>query len=103
MIILVSGCLETKPEMNNTSNISEKPRVVDTAISDLALRLNVQAEQIRILNVEKVNWPDASLGYPEKGMMYAQVITPGYRIILDAGGRTYEYHSDMVRVVGPKE
>ena len=39
MILLFSGCVETKPVINNTSNVSEKPQVVDTAISDLATRV----------------------------------------------------------------
>jgi hypothetical protein len=28
-------------------------------------------------------------------MMYAQVITPGYLIILAAEGQQYEYHTDQ--------
>lgn len=43
------------------------------------------------------------MGFPEEGMMYTQVITPGFRIILKAEGNFYEYHSDYKRVVGPKE
>jgi hypothetical protein len=39
-------------------------------------------------------WPDASLGCPLPGMTYAQVLTPGHRVILATGGRTYEYHTD---------
>ncbi len=27
--------------------------------------------------------------------MYAQVITPGYRITLEAGGQTYAYHTSL--------
>ena len=36
-------------------------------------------------------------------MMYAQVITPGFKIILKAGTKLYEYHSDYKRVVEPVE
>jgi len=51
-------------------------------------------DKITIASVEAVEWPDASLGCPELGMVYAQVITPGYRIILTVSGEQYEYHSD---------
>jgi hypothetical protein len=44
--------------------------------------------------VEAVDWSDTSLGCPEPGMAYAQVITPGYLIVLGAAGQTYEYHTD---------
>jgi hypothetical protein len=32
-------------------------------------------------------------------MMYAQVITPGYRIVLEADGKTYTYHTSQSHVV----
>jgi hypothetical protein len=42
-----------------------------------------------------MEWSDASLGCPQEGMMYAQVITPGYLIVLEAQGQTFEYHTDQ--------
>ena len=45
--------------------------------------------------MEAVEWSDASLGCPQEGFMYAQVITPGYLIILEAQGEQYEYHTDQ--------
>ncbi len=67
---------------------------IELAKRDLAKRLGMPTNEIGIVSVEAVEWPDASLGCPEPGMMYAQVITPGYRITLEAGGKRYEYHSD---------
>ena len=67
---------------------------VERAREDLADRKGIDEEQITVVSVEAANWPDTSLGCPEPGMMYAQVITPGYRILLSYGGKTYEYHSD---------
>ena len=54
---------------------------------------------VKILDVEKVDWGDASLGNPEPGMMYAQVITPGFKMSLTADGGTYIFHTSMDRVV----
>jgi len=65
-----------------------------SAKEDLAQRLGVAVEEITVLKVEAVEWPDTSLGCPRPGEMYAQVITPGYRIILEVRGNRYEYHSD---------
>ena len=72
---------------------------MDLAKRDLAERLGVSTYEIGIVSVEAVEWPDASLGCPKPGMMYAQVITPGYRIILEVGGKRYEYHSDWGKQV----
>ncbi len=67
----------------------------DLAIADLASRLNIAPETIIVRAVESVDWSDASLGCPQPGYMYAQVITPGYRITLEAGGQTYAYHTSL--------
>jgi hypothetical protein len=102
LLFLISGCVKTKPNVtDNRSGVPESVPVVDIAKNDLAKRLNISIDQVHVVKIENVDWPDSSLGYPEKGMMYAQVITPGFRIILKAGDRLYEYHSDNRRVAGP--
>ena len=61
---------------------------------DLANRLAQSAKEITLLEVTDVEWTDSSLGCPQPGMDYLQVITPGYRIVFQANGQLYEYHSD---------
>ena len=74
-------------------------RVVQLARQDLAKKLGLPLEAIRVVSVEAVEWSDASLGCPQPGMMYAQVITPGFRVVLAAKDQTVEYHTDMDRRV----
>ena len=69
--------------------------LVDLAKSDLGKRKGLPAEQIRVVSIEEVDWSNGSLGYPKPGMVYIQVIIPGYRIILTDGAQTYEYHTDQ--------
>jgi hypothetical protein len=69
------------------------------AINDLACRLGITENDVEVVSVEEVTWPDTSLGCPEPGMFYAQMLTPGFRIILRAKGKQYEYHTDKKRVV----
>ena len=77
---------------------SEVPRqLLDAVLEDLASRLKAAKSEVEVLSVEEVTWPDASLGCPEPGKVYAQVLTPGYRIVLKAQGRTYTYHTDRSR------
>jgi hypothetical protein len=47
-----------------------------------------------VVRVEAVEWPDTSLGCPKPGEFYAQVITPGYLIVLAVDGEEIEYHAD---------
>ncbi len=69
------------------------------AQDDLAKRLGLAASAIKVVQIAEVEWPDASLGCPKPEMMYAQVITPGYRIVLEAAGKRYEYHTGGATVV----
>ncbi len=66
---------------------------------DLALKTGADIEKMDTESVKEFNFADASLGVSEPGVEYAQVITPGYIIILYAEGETYEYHASGERVV----
>ena len=84
----------TAMTQSNAQPEQDKAAVVQAAKKDLARRLNVRQEAIELAGaVEAVTWPDSSLGCPEPGMMYAQVLTPGYRFKLESGGKLYEYHT----------
>lgn len=65
------------------------------AVSDLAERLDLPREsEVTVVEVQSEEWSDTSLGCPQPGMVYAQVITPGYRVVLEVKGERYEYHTD---------
>jgi hypothetical protein len=64
------------------------------AIADLAARLDVNEDSITVVSAERVDWPDACLGVSQPDVACAEMITAGYRIILEANGQTYEYHTD---------
>lgn len=61
----------------------------------LARELGVPQRDIRLVSVEAVEWPDACLGVYLPDEACAQVVTPGYKLILDAQGRQYQYHTDL--------
>ncbi len=66
---------------------------------DLSNRLTLPLGAIAIVKIEKVTWPDASLGVPDPLALYAQVLTPGYKVVLTAEGQGYEYHTDSLNRV----
>ena len=74
-------------------------RMGDLARAALAKDLAVAETDIAVVTVEENEWRDSSLGCPKPGINYLQVITPGYKIILEAQGKRYEYHSDTNRRV----
>lgn len=85
------------PDMRSTD--PDAQQAIAFAVADLSHQLSVPEESIFVRSVEPVQWPDASLGCPQPGMMYAQVTTPGYLIALEAVGTRYNYHTDRDRIV----
>lgn len=65
------------------------------AVADCAARLGVEAGQVHVVRAVEVTWRDASLGCPQPGRLYAQVITPGVLVELDVAGARYEYHARL--------
>ena len=66
--------------------------LVVAAVDDLAGRLGIEPDEVTVVDARAVTWPDGSLGCPEPGMMYTQVLVDGTLVVLEAGGRRYEYH-----------
>jgi hypothetical protein len=90
---------ETTPQAPEAALSAGAAEVVQLAKDDLARRLDLLAEEITVVSIDAVNWPDTSLGCPEPGMMYAQVITPGFLVVLESADQTYDYHSGADRIV----
>lgn len=66
--------------------------VLDPILTDAAERTG--DDDPTVVLAEAVEWPDTALGCPEEGFSYAQVITPGYRVVVEAGGETLDYRAD---------
>ena len=66
--------------------------LIERAKVDLAQRLSIPTSQIKVKEIKEISWPDASLGCPQPGTVYAQIPTPGYLFILEYAGNEYEYH-----------
>ncbi len=68
---------------------------LEVAIRFLSVLENLPAEEINVITFEPVEWPDSCLGVVEEGIVCAPVITPGYKILLDANGSNFEFHTDF--------
>ena len=68
-------------------------RIVMQAKEDLSRRLGIPEEQIELVEVLSVVWPDKSLGCPQPGMVYIQIQVDGLLIRFRADRQVFEYHS----------
>lgn len=90
---------ELEPAMPSISGdvqpLPGSEQVLAAAVADLSERTGLPISQIRLVSMEAMEWSDTSLGCPQEGFMYAQVVTPGYLIVLEAQSQQYEYHTDQ--------
>ncbi|MGN6756795.1 MAG: hypothetical protein ACTHMJ_10455 [Thermomicrobiales bacterium] len=77
-----------------TTPVNDLPNPVRLAIAALADELHVATSTIEVVTAEPVEWPNSSLGCPQPGRAYLQIVTPGYRVVLAANGQRYEYHTN---------
>jgi hypothetical protein len=80
-------------ENSGAPPVGDMAVLVDKSKAELAQRMSLQVNQIGLVEATEVVWPDTSLGCPQPGMMYAQIMTPGYKIILTYGNMQFEYHT----------
>jgi hypothetical protein len=74
-----------------STKVSDTADAVAYAVKDLSERLDIGPYKIKVLESGEATWPDASLGIRETGKMYAQALCEGYRVVLEADGKKYEY------------
>jgi hypothetical protein len=79
------------------SQDEQKAAAVARARHLVASKLKIAKDELVQESVQPATWPDSSLGCPEKGRMYAQMVTSGYKIVLSAAGHKHEVH-----VAGPR-
>jgi hypothetical protein len=92
-----------QPSMTPSTSGSSGPAtpggggLVEQAKADLVKRLGVDAAEVKVVSSVEVTWPDGSLGCPEPGMYYTQMVVNGNRTVLEVAGKQYAYHSSVHR------
>ena len=81
----------------------ELPQMALRAKEDLARRLGEDPisilPKIEITSVTITEWSDVSLDCPQAEESYTQAAIPGFRLVLQFDGKSYEYHTDKVATV----
>ncbi|MCG8347988.1 MAG: hypothetical protein MI924_09445 [Chloroflexales bacterium] len=74
-------------------------QMLDLAVERLAADQGVAEDDIAVITSEPATWNDSSLGCPQPGVDYLQVITEGYRFVLEVNVQQFEVHTDTDRSV----
>ena len=101
-VALLAGCrTQATPPPSSTASPSStatpeaQRKAFRAAATALSKKINAPADSIVGVSQEETTWNDSCLGCPQTGENCAQVVTPGYRIVLRVSDATYEYHTDL--------
>ena len=73
-------------------DLTPAQRAALTALTD---QLSLTADKITLVSTDAVTWPDGCLGIVRMGMLCTQAEVPGFKIILEADGKKYEFHTNQ--------
>lgn len=87
------------PTSNPSPLISQSPMlpqvIADIVLADLAQRTSQPVSAFKVKSSESQNWPDSCLGLAQEDQMCAQVITPGWRVVVESGQKTWVYRTNQ--------
>jgi hypothetical protein len=94
MLIACEGASPDAPaeSKQESAPVTDPTEIAKRTVADF---LSLPTSEITPVSMESKNFGDASLDCPVAGMAYAQVITPGHRVVVEAEGRRFD-----VRVSG---
>jgi hypothetical protein len=67
--------------------------ILDEILADLSERTSAQAGDIKVIRAEALVWNDGSLGCPQPGEVYIQMMISGYWVVAEVEGVEYDYRA----------
>lgn len=104
LVAVSASCSHTEKPVDSESQPDEPAVVkmpmnlngqIDFSIKDLAKRLDVPPESIKVSGARQVTWRSGALGCPEPGMMYTDALVPGSVIYLQVDNAIHAYHGKI--------
>jgi len=75
-----------------TVDLAPQVMAAERALSE---KYNIPIDQIKIVSAEAVTWPTGCLGVVIPGVMCTDMVVNGFRIIMQANGQQYEFHTNQ--------
>ncbi|NJL78279.1 MAG: hypothetical protein HC836_18160 [Richelia sp. RM2_1_2] len=83
------------PSPKDDSTVNELPPKVKSAVlSDATKRVSKPLAALRITQAQKQSWGDSCLGLAQPDTLCAQVIVPGWKVVVTDGERDLVYRTD---------
>lgn len=92
--MILAACQPAETDVLPVTGEEDLPPAVQAVLEQVSQQTGVEVQNIEIVTLEQVDWPDACLGLPEGEEACAQVITPGFRVELQVNDQTFEFRTD---------
>jgi hypothetical protein len=76
-------------------SFSDLPAAAQAVLTQLSTQLNVPLDQIQVIEITPIQWPDSCLGLGKPNESCLQVITNGFKVVARVGNQEYEFHTDQ--------
>lgn len=113
IVCVLAGLVLAACSANQSNAVATQvnPALKDTIPPDVALNvqnqisesLGVAVENIKIQNVEKMDWPNTCLGLPQGNEACAETVTPGWLLTFNINNQVYKYRVDSTGTVVRQE
>lgn len=90
LILAVGG-----PALTGLAQDNPPSALLNAALADLSARAGetITLDDLSLWRWSQSNYPDTSLGCPQAGQSYAQVLTNGYQFVFTLNGATFDYRA----------
>ena len=78
-VAFAMGCHQMTDGNAQAASGGVPAEMIEAMRGDAATRAGVSVSAVKVESALGVTWPDASLGCPRPGMLYPQVLVPGWR------------------------
>ncbi|MCH8813851.1 MAG: hypothetical protein IH957_01960 [Chloroflexi bacterium] len=96
IVVDLDGDLDdAEPGSDPIALVEGERDAIDAVLADAETQFGVDLSAIVVESASFQEWSNACLGAATDGELCAQVITPGFVIVLDIQGSQHEYHTDL--------
>ena len=93
-ILIVIGGIYIAQRQGSSIFFGNAGEAGEKAARALAEELSITPEQVFVVGVSPMDWPDGCLGIKREGEFCTQAVTPGFLVILKAQDREYRYRTN---------
>jgi hypothetical protein len=88
-VVTIEATATTEGDMSVNPTSSS---LAEQAIALVSQTTGIPSEELAVVSTQTLEWPDSSVGCPEPGGNYLQVLTEGVKVVVEGHGKSFAVH-----------